>query len=365
MKKLGVVFLTFIVLSSCYIPPFREELSLALPVTKKMEGAVVVGPLDRRPWDFQGREIVFYPSKDALRIQTNEFIRGFIVATDDRSARLMFVDHGLTVDDDYYIGSDNTFPLENPDDKAFVFRAVTLKDDNDNDSTEFLGIIAFNNVIKMREYLIFDQSLSVITGIDLNVGVLMLGAGFFPDSAPTADRFYSISIDAAGLYIEEEYDADSGLPSGWNRSPSALPGLPEDMTNCFYSLLPAPISPTNRAYLSVYDGARRQYRNFSWDDGLQLQILADMDRRIDLVLSNDWLFSKDGNKGYVYNGDGELLNSFVMGGLTLVYEMYDGVRNRVVFTIPVWAPVSTGDRNWEDKLYFLIYWIPIEQLADL
>jgi hypothetical protein len=93
-----------------------------------------------------------------------------------------------------------------------------------------------------------------------------------------------------------------------------------------------------------------------------------MERRIDLLLSNGWLFSRDGNKGYVYDGDGELLNSFVMGGLTLVYEVYDSSIPkvpRVVFTIPVWAPVEVGGNDWEDRLFFLVYWIPTVELVGL
>ena len=90
-----------------------------------------------------------------------------------------------------------------------------------------------------------------------------------------------------------------------------------------------------------------------------------MERRIDLVLSNGWLFSRDGNKGYIYDGEGELLNSFALGGLTLVYEIFDGATNRAVFTIPVWAPIPMGQGDWEDRLFFLVYWIPTDQLADL
>jgi hypothetical protein len=169
---------------------------------------------------------------------------------------------------------------------------------------------------------------------------------------------------ATRLYTEEEYNADNPTsPSviSTSRASFLLPGLPEDMTNCYYSLLPS----TNRAYLSVYDPVRRKYRNFSWDDALQLQILTDMERRIDLLLSNGWLFSKEGNTGYLYDPDGQLLNSFVMGGLKLVYEIFDGSVYRAVFTIPVWAPVQIDGDYWEDRLFFLVYWIPTERLADL
>jgi hypothetical protein len=101
------------------------------------------------------------------------------------------------------------------------------------------------------------------------------------------------------------------------------------------------------------------------DDSLELRVLVDMDRRIDLVLSNGWLFSKDENKGYVYDSNGQLLNSFVMGGLDLAYEISAVGVYRVVFTIPTWAPARIEFDHWEERLFFLVYWIPTEQLADL
>ncbi len=369
MKKLLFLLLPIILLGACYFPPYREELSLALPAAKKMEGTAVVGPIDRGPRDFQDRTIVFYPSKDALVIRTNDYVRGFIIATDDRSAQLMFVNHGSSEDDDYFIDFDDPGPLDNSDDKQFVFRATTIIDSSDIDDIEKLGIIFFNNESQNRDYVMFDQSFTPMAGpIDMNAGTLLLGASFFPEDLAAADSFHALRVDpVTGLYSEEEYQAD---PSGLSafvgiRTDIPLPGLPSEMTNCFYYTLPAPPSPTRRSYLSVYDRVRRKYRNFSWDDSLELKILIDMDRRIDFVLSNGWLFSRDENKGYVYDSDGELLNSFVMGGLTLVYEIYKSSIPRVVFTIPVWAPVQVGGNDWEDRLFFLVYWIPTDELAGL
>jgi hypothetical protein len=146
-----------------------------------------------------------------------------------------------------------------------------------------------------------------------------------------------------------------------------FPGLPGDLRNVFY--FHNVYSPTFRSYLGFYDEVRREYRYFSWDnefDPPRLRVITTIDRRIDHVFSNDTLFGTEGNKGYVYDGNGELINSFVKGGLDLVYEMADsGLVNRVVFTIPVWAPVQVDNNYWEDKLFFIVYWIPTEQLADL
>ena len=381
MKRLLLLSCAALVFLSCYFPPYKEDLSLAIRTADKLDGRAVVGPIDRGPWDFQGRTVVFYPSKDALVIRTNDYVRGFVVATDDHSARMMFVDHGPTEDDDYFIGSENTVPLGNSDDTLFTYSVSPVKDGDDDDGQELLGIVLAADDSNQREFVLLDQVLQVVTPIDMNLELaghlglppppdtLVIGASFLVENAPDSDLFYGLCIDRiAGLFAEAMYrtNASGGLQFLAPVRPAIafdLPGLSEELKNvfCFHNVY----TPTFRSYLSYYDKVRRSYRNFSWDDSLQLRLLTDMDRRIDLVLSNDWLFSHDGNKGYVYNSDGELLNSFVMGGLTLVYEIYDAGIANVVFTIPVWAPVQVGGNDWQDRMFFLVYWIPTDELAGL
>jgi hypothetical protein len=368
MKKLPWALLLLLLLCSCYLPPYQEQLSLALTVTDKMEGVAIVGPLDASPWEYQGWDVVFYPSRDALRNTTSDITRGFIVATSEHKARLIFVDHV----GEYQANSSDEFPIENVDDNEFVFQATPLRDGAD-DGIERLALIIFENKAEIRDYFEFNENITMVLGPEpMNLGPeLLIGASFFHDDGSDAVILNTLRIDPGDLYFEEFHNTDPLLPLGPPGNPVPartgfpLPGLPKDINNAFYYSLPLSLSPTQRAYFSVYDPVRLGYRNFSWDVSLGLQVITEMDRRIDLLLSNGWLFSRDGNKGYVYNGNGEEINNFVLGGLSLVYEIYDGAMYRVVFTIPVWARVPEGPGNWQDKLFFLVYWIPTEQLADL
>jgi hypothetical protein len=369
MKKIWPVILAGIVLASCYMPPYREDLSLALPVAKQLEGVEVVGPLSLYQGEFEDWDIVFYPSIDSLKIRTNDVVRGFIVATTERRARLMFVDHIGEYEANYW----NEIPIGDVDEKQFVYRAMPAFDGVDDTNTEYLGIIAFDNDSGMRQYWVFDDTLGYTGPVLMDTPGLLLGAGFFHYAVPGPIPveylvLNTLRIESGDQYLEEYYDINDigglGTPNTV-RTGISLPGLPKDINNCFYYRLPAPLSSTQRSYLSVYDSVRREYRNFSWDDSLGLQVLTGMDRRIDQLLSNGWLFSEEDNKGYVYNGDGELINSFVMGGLKLVFEIFDGAIYRSVFTIPVWAPDRTDSNDWESRLYFLVYWVPTEKLDDL
>jgi hypothetical protein len=380
VKRLLLLSCAALVFLSCYFPPYKEDLSLAVRTADKLEGRAVVGPIDRGPWDFRDREIWFYPSKDGI-VTDSDYLRGFIVAVDDRSARLMYVGHSFISDDDYNVNFDQTVPLENSDETQFGYTIATIKDvasgfPPPGDMQELLGIALFDAESDGREYIMFDENYTFRGGSPLDMkfkietdfglgDALVLGTSFFPWDLPTTDRLHVFALDrTTGLFTEAAYDTNVGsaliIPMAI-RTDVDLPGLPDDLSSCFFYHSPW----TLRSYLSVYDPVRRGYRNFSWDGALQLQILTDMDRRIDLLLSNGWLFSRDGNTGYIYDSEGQYLNSFVMGGMQLVYEVFYGGEARVVFTVPAFAPVEVGDGGWNDRLFFLVYWTPTDQLADL
>lgn len=383
MKRLLLLSCAALVFLSCYFPPYKEDLSLAVRTADKLERRALVGPIDRGPWEFRDREIWFYPSKDGI-VSDSDYLRGFIVAVDDRSARLLYVGHSFISNDDYTVNFDHTVPLENSDETQFGYTIATIKDGSSGvpplpaDMQELLGIALFDPKSDNREYIMFDENYNLtpptpLSPLDMKLGIeadfglgdaLVLGTSFFPWDSPTNDRLQVFALDRmTGRFTEAAYDTNA-VSAVINpmviRTDVDLPGLPDDLSTCFFYHSPW----TLRSYLSVYDPVRRGYRNFSWDGALQLRILTDMDRRIDLLLSNGWLFSREGNMGYIYDSEGQYLNSFVMGGMQLVYEVFYGGEARVVFTVPAFAPVEFGG-GWNDRLFFLVYWTPTDQLADL
>ncbi len=383
MKRLLLLSCAALVFLSCYFPPYKEDLSLAIRTANKLERRALVGPIDRGPWEFRNREIWFYPSKDGI-VSDSDYLRGFIVAVDDRSARLLYVGHSFISNDDYNVNSDNTVPLENSNETQFGYTIATIKDGSSGvpplpaDMQELLGIALFDPESNRREYIMLAENYTPTGGSPLDMKLkietdfglgdaLVLGTSFFPWDTTTNDRLHVFALDRmTGLFTEAAYDTNVGSTLTTPmviRTNVDLPGLPDDLSTCFF--YHSPLTPSPRSYLSVYDPVRRGYRNFSWDGALQLQILTDMDRRIDLLLSNGWLFSRDGNTGYIYDSEGQYLNSFVMGGMQLVYEIFYGGEARVVFTVPAFAPVEFGGGDWNDRLFFLVYWTPTDQLADL
>jgi hypothetical protein len=379
-KLLPLLFVLFaLALAGCYMPPYQEELSLATVTADKLEGRTVIGPLDRGPYDFRDMDVRFYPSKDDLNAGS-EFIRGFVVGVGKYSARIISVEHSGVSGDDYYVNGERTESVENADPDLFNHSFFSVKEDGSAGGTEYLGFVRFDYSEGIRDFLLFDEFFSLLPGpdpIDLNedveAGTIALGASVFPENSTSSDLFHILNVDpASGLYSEWSCQTDSsaGLLSYTEFRPDfTISGkLPANLRGAFYFSSPVSLSPTRRSYLSVYDPVRRGYRNFSWDDNLQLKVLAEMKGcRIDLLLSNGWLFGRDENRGYVYDSKGELLNDFALGGLNLVYEIVAGTKAEVIFTIASWAPqdVGLGGNDGDDRLYCVVYRLPTNQLDDL
>jgi len=232
MKKLLSLLLLFLlplILATCYFPPYREELSLAVGTTKKMEGVAFVGPLERGPWDFRDREITFYPSKDSLIDGTFDFVRGFIVAVDERSAWMLYVDHDNIDDADYYINNEDTFPFDNSDDTQFRYSITSIKDGSETDFQDLLGIALFDPNSDIRDFFLLNQNFQIVSAtapapIDLSGRIagdlglfgppdtIAIGAGLMQENTPNSDIYSVLCLErSTGLFGEAFYRTDPGI----------------------------------------------------------------------------------------------------------------------------------------------------------
>jgi hypothetical protein len=361
VKPLVPVAALVLLAAACTLPPYNEDLSLAQMSAADMKRVAEVGPLQFWSGDFEGKEVFFYPSKDALteRMSVDDSfpLRGFLLVIGEYSARMIFIGHDGT---NYYRGNDYEVPLDNSDPDRFSYVTQTLKDGSATMPGEHLGAAVFAPD-GARWYADFDEYFAMNV-TDLNAAGPAIGASFFPVNG-ISDYLYVLHKVGPEDYSEETWNAAGGsliVDAAATRS-SVLPGLPAGIESAFYFHNPDP-ALLRRSYLSWYDPQRRGYRNFWWNDDLQLHVMTHPDRRIDLVLSNGWLFSRGENLGYLYDADGRHLNQFALGGLELVYEIYLGGVPQVVFTIGAWAPAGKNDNP---DFYLLVYTLPTSKLADL
>lgn len=364
MRRLAAVAGLLLAVLACTLPPYNEDLSLAQMSAADMDPVAAVGPFRFWPGELEDKDVYFYPSKDSLNerlygVPANpDFpLRGFVLTMGEYYGRLVFIDHnGL----DYYTTGDRGIDVGNSDPDRFSFAGQTVKDGAPG-LPEHVGGAVFRPD-GGRWYADFDEFFTE-SPTDLNGSGPALGASFFP-AGGNFDYLHVLYRIGPEDYGEEAWRAgagglafDSTIRSLW------LPGLPAEMESAFYFHNRA--DPSRSSYLSWYDPERRGYRNFRWNDSLQLHVMTNLQRRIDLVLSNGWLYSRGENLGYLYDAEGRFLNQFALGGLDLVYEIFLGPAPgtpHVVFTMEAWAP---GGGKEDPKLYFLVYVLPTSKLADL
>jgi hypothetical protein len=381
-----------LLLGACTLPPYQQDLSLGVLGVQKMTHLGVVGPLDIWPWDVQGRNLYYYPSKDALLAGGPGGglpLKGFLAAVGAYSVRVYFIDYDGS---NYLRASNSEWGIDSADPRRFTFAAQSVKDGDAGDGQELLGVIWFDPKGLGREFLLLDQGFREMTSpapLDLSLGIaaglsdppldpLVVGGSYYPAEDPSSDVLNGLCIDrTTGLYSEASAQTAAGSPPGPYsgvgslaavREKVGIPAIPSDLESAFYFHDPS----SKRSYLSYYDNERHGYRSFYWVDPVSpetqapVTVLTGLEgRRIDLLLSNGWLFSRGEDMGYVYDAEGELLNTFPMGGLQLSYEIFIGSEAFCIFSVPAWFLDPTVTEGSESRLYLLLYYLPTSSLDTL
>jgi hypothetical protein len=166
--------------------------------------------------------------------------------------------------------------------------------------------------------------------------------------------------DGNGRFAEVSYETDtgSGLINPAIINDDVVFSFPDEIENAFYFHN----WNTLVSYLSYYSKTQRKYKNYRWGPGPPLlDLLIQMDRRIDAVLSTGQLLSFENNRCYVYDSAGNEEFDFLVGSLHFCYEIEWGGIYYSVFTLPAW--LGLGDHD--DELHFNVYLLPSDQLDQL
>ena len=117
-----------------------------------------------------------------------------------------------------------------------------------------------------------------------------------------------------------------------------------------------PVSGT-RIYSSYVGG---DYVTYRWDNAL-LPVPLPLTSRVDMLLSNDFMYSRGEKEDTVYDASGSKKYEFASGELYFAYERFVGGVPTLFFTLAFWKRAGVGD----DDMYIRVYSLPTADLGDL
>lgn len=370
-----------LLLAGCRMPPFDEDLSLAVHTMSQLDHAYTIGPVEVCDIDPES-EFLFMPGKFQNTSATGKVIDdGLVVET--RREETIYVHVSEEPGEDYYVIEENAnnplwrFYPRPPGDRTEVFsryvETVVAASGSDN--------IYALSVYPDRQFSgdsIFTDQYDAGTA-DFNTGgtypyaydatgwfganETYIGASVYP--APTAgdDLFVMLTYDdVAGQFHEYEepvnQDGLVNIPTQFNTVPIGAVDPPETV---FYYHHP----PSGRSYMSYSAGGSFENWIFDAPAGATEYTPLDVSGRIVRVLSTGELLVRRDRTMSLYGPTGEGRGSFAVGDLRLAFEYYNGEKSRyeTVFTYIYFENRETGD--CDTTAYARVYTIPTSKLDTL
>jgi hypothetical protein len=375
---LGILSL---LLAGCRMPPFDEDLSLAVHTMSQLDHAYTIGPVEVCDLDSES-ELLFMPGKFQNGSTGKVIDDGLVVET--RREETIYVHVSEEPGEDYYVIEENAnnplsrFSPRPPGDRTEVFSRYveTVVETSGSGNVyalsvyperQFSGDSIFTDQYEaatadFNTVLAYPYAYDSTGWFGANEGYI--GAGVYP--APTAvdDLFLMLTYDdLAGEFYEyaEPVDQDGLVnipPTPFNSVPIGAVDPPETV---FYYHHP----PSRRSYMSYSAGGG--FKNWILDApaGATEFTPLDVSGRIARVLSTGELLVRRKRTMSLYGPTGESRGSFAVGDLRLAFEYYNGDKSRyeTVFTYIYFENRETGD--CDTTAYARVYTIPTAKLDTL
>jgi hypothetical protein len=368
LKLSTAALVLLLVFESCFLPPYNEDLSLALVTARKLKEEATVGPvkIGSGP-DFVAEELRFIPDKDNLK-------QGFVMLEQEQERpRLFFVQQ----DNQLFENFDNpgAFDYNTGSDRELSYRAVPVP------VGTFLAHINTRQGFMPNQFEFnifwFDAGtldiFNTVTSVPItdNAGVLapvtitsdFISANIYPNPGLGFDQiqFLLRNFTWPYLYHEVVWEINQGGYSSSNIIRGGLPvTLPVIGEGCFYYYDPYTGVGGTGIVSQYWEG---RYLNYKWDtNNLGEPELLDIPYRIEALLTSGELFCRGDNMGMVYTQGGDEVSSFPMGALKFIYELYNTVSSsyKMIFVMPY----SVGSHD-DREIYFKVYSIPTADIEEL
>jgi hypothetical protein len=347
-------------LAVCSLPPYNEDLSLALITKSKMQLVNVIGPV--HAWlddDAPETEYYFLPDR-------NDPVNGggfFVNAASYGMQVRYFRDDSSTFEGWWAINLDNDEETAN----NYLLQPIESAADH------YLGLLRY---LQNDYFQVWASGPGVVnasgpTALSGIFTALVMGSSIFPDSTAGSNLQYFLCKSLpSGPWVEVECTVTEGgavINSGG--VPVDLAVLPASLKSVFYSRYHDIDPAKDRGYLSYWSDSAREYKSYSWTSltaPADLKALPGIKGRIDAVLTSGRLLSFQDGACTVYNGDGSKLYRFPLGGLRFCYERWDpdpiDPKFKLYFSLSYWL---YGSEEVDDRLFVEVYAIPTADLKDL
>jgi len=369
--------------AGCRMPPFDEDLSLAVHTMSQLDLAYTIGPVAVCDLDPES-EFLFMPGKFQDASLTGKAIDDGLVVETNREGTI-YIHVSEEPDEGYYVIEENpNNPLQRfyprpPGDRRDQFSRYVETVVETSGSGNIYVLAAYPYLQYVEDNIFTDQYESVQrdfnydagwpavferADIELSTAELYKGVSIFPAPVAGYDWFHMLVYDDSGSTFTEYFEQldELGISAVANlvrpSYPAPAVSLPETV---FYYHHP----PSGRSYMSYSAGGGFENWVFDAPAGATEFTPLDVSGRIVRVLSTGELLVRRERTMSVYGPTGEGRGSFAMGDLRLAFEYYNGekLRHETVFTYVYFEDRETGD--CDTTAYARVYTIPTSKLDTL
>ncbi len=358
IRSTAFILLFSFLLMTCYLPPFDEDLSLAMLTAGKLNLETVTGPVVLEGHDEVNDTVYFIPEKGG-------FIgSGFAVREGIDHLGLAYVDGTISGENylDMYQSGNELF---RDGSNSFDYRLDTVysgpyiaffQANNPGNDNFFVWDSTFINVY--GPYLLESQ-MSTDYNTGLNTINEIAGLSLYPNNT-MVDRMHIMGLDSTNVLGEGTYIIDNASLTYSSDGNYDVPIYGDMASGGFYYYDPN----STYSFYSVPNGD--SYINYSWylDMAPMPVEMTGFTRRIEAVLTDGNLFCVEGNNGYIHAQDGSELGSFPLGGLKFIHEVWDSAEARyeLIFTHTYSTEIQGDHRR---NYYYEVYSLPTANLSQL
>jgi hypothetical protein len=363
------------------MPPFDEDLSLAVRTIRQLDLAYEIGPVEVCDLE-EDSTFLFMPGKfpagAGKRIDDGVFVETQFDTT--------VIGHVSPDPDggDYFVVETNAdnplarfYPRlgEGEFDRYVESVVETSASGNLYILQAYPDIPAGNTSVYIEQYNTAARDFNTTAGfpvpydaeedlqISIDPNLEWLGLAVYPELSATQNRLAVLGFDRGTGTLVEAATAvnETGILGALGTVGNSVfsENLPETV---FFHTDPA---GSGRSYMSYPDG--NGYANWIIDRPAGASAFTELDvaGRIERALSTGELFVRSGKSASIYGPTGGRRTSFPMGDLKLAFEYYDGEDGRyeVVFTHLYFEPRETGD--CDTTAWVRVYTLPTSKIDTL